>query len=250
MFYVSNAAGWISLLSADGKLLAPRWAGGLRSPKGLALSGGTLYAADVDAVASIDVVYAKVVRRAPVPGALSLCGLAAGRDGAVYVSDTRTNKVHRVAADGSVGEAAAGPWVEGPGGLFLKGRRLYVAAWGQAAPDLSTKVPGRLYFIDLRAGSRRDVSAVPLGNLGGLALESGFDWKDPAGWLSGDAWLVTDQPGGKLYRVGGRSGEPALLLEGLRKPSGLDYDPKRRLAVVALTGEDAVAAWDLSRFPR
>ena len=259
VFYVSNMAGkplekdgkgWISLMSEDGKLIAPRWVEGLNAPKGLAMVGGTLYAADIDLVVSIDAASAKVVRRAPVPGALSLGGLAAGKDGSLYASDTLANKVLRLAPDGAVSEVAAGDWVEGPAGLALRGRRLYVAAWGLAAPDFSTKVAGRLYALDLKTKRRLDVTPVPLGNLSGVALESGWSWKDPSGWLAGDAWLVTDQKGGGLWRVSARSGEPQLLVEGLKKPAGLAYDRKRQWAVVALSGEDSVAAWDLTRFSR
>ncbi|MBI3299151.1 MAG: hypothetical protein HYZ75_13365 [Elusimicrobia bacterium] len=246
VFYVSNMAGtltakdgsgWVAKLSEDGRLLAPRWVGGFHSPKGLALSRGRLYVADIDQVAVIDPASGKVERRILVPGAVFLNDAAEAPDGSVYLSDTAVGAIFRLAPDGSVEEWARGDRLEGPNGLKVRGGRLYVAAWGIPAADFSTKVPGRVYWLDLKTKQRFDVSPVPLGNLDGL---------EPA---SGGGWLTTDLAAGKLWRVAEKDGSAVLIKEGLKGPADLGYDPRRRLIVVPQTGADVVIGLDQDKLP-
>ena len=53
--------GFISKISTDGKILDLHWADGLSSPKGLAIVGDILYAADVDEVVAIDLKEGKII---------------------------------------------------------------------------------------------------------------------------------------------------------------------------------------------
>ena len=246
VFYVSNVSGrpaakdgqgWISKLDADGRLLAPRWVGGLHAPKGLALSRGKLFVADIDQVVVIDPAAAAVERRVMVPGAVFLNDAAAAPDGSLFFSDTLGNAIVRLTADGTVKDWVRGEWLEGPNGLRVRGGRLYVAAWGLPAADFSTKVPGRLYWLDLRTKKRFDVSRVPLGNLDGL---------EPA---SGGGWLTTDWLAGKLWRVEEKDGAATLLMEGLSGPADLGYDPKRRVIVVPQMNGDEVTGFDQTKLP-
>lgn len=246
LFYVSNVAGkptakdgqgWVSLLGEDGRILAPRWASGLHAPKGMALARGRLFAADIDHLAVIDIATGGVIERLPAPGALGLADVAAAPDGTVYVSDPAAGVIWRLSEDG-LEEWARGPRLEGPHGLRVRGGRLYVAAWGHAGPDGATKVPGRLYWLDLRTGQRRDVSKVPLGNLVGA---------EPA---SGGGWLVTDPKAGRLWRVSDPKGEATLLAEGLDGAGDIAYDPKRRLIAVPLSASDLVEGLQQDKLPR
>ena len=228
----------MSLVGADGRLLAPRWAAGLNAPTGLALSRGRLYVADIDHLVVIDPATGGILARIPAPGARALSDVSASPDGHVYVSDTLADAVWRLSPDGSFSEWARGDRLEGPGALRVRGGRLYVAGWGRAAPDLSTKIPGRLYWLDLRTGERHDVSKLPLGNLSGL---------EPA---SGGGWLVTDRKAGKLWRVSDPQGEAVLLDSGLDGAADLGYDPRLRLIVVPCTGADVVEALQQDKLPR
>ncbi|TBR24352.1 ATP/GTP-binding protein [bacterium] len=247
LFYVSNMAGsarakdgegWVSVLDAEGRFLAPRWANGLNAPKGLALAGGRLFVADIDLLAVIDVRTGAVVERIPVPGALFLNDVAAGPDGSVYVSDTLADVIWRLGPDGVLDQWASGDRLEGPNGLYVRGGRLYVASWGKAAPDFSTKVPGRLYWLDLKTKERHDVSKVPLGNLDGLAQ------------ASGGGWLVTDWVAGKLWRVSDPQGEAVLLASGLEGAADIGYDPRRRLIAVPCVRSDLVEGLWQAKLPR
>ena len=89
--YVSNVAGkptdkdgngFISKVSlADGKIIALEWAKGLDAPKGLALAGGKLYAADIDKLVEIDAGSGKILARYDAPGSQFLNDVAAAPDG-------------------------------------------------------------------------------------------------------------------------------------------------------------------------
>src|SRR6185436_5253746 len=79
LFYVSNMGTWgdgatpgdgfISRMSADGRILDLRWITGLQNPKGLALANGRLYAADDAELIEIDPAAGTIVaRHAPSDG--------------------------------------------------------------------------------------------------------------------------------------------------------------------------------------
>jgi hypothetical protein len=78
-FYVSNMGthgngqtpgdGFISRVSADGKILELKWVTGFDNPKGLALTGGRLYVGDDKDLTEIDVAAGKISHRyAPADG--------------------------------------------------------------------------------------------------------------------------------------------------------------------------------------
>jgi hypothetical protein len=78
VIYVSNVAGdmvgkdgvgYISRVSPAGEMLEAEWVTGLNAPKGLALDGGTLYAADIDRLVAIDVEAGEITGEWPAEGA-------------------------------------------------------------------------------------------------------------------------------------------------------------------------------------
>lgn len=103
IFYVSNigefsknGTGSISKVSPDGKIIKNDWVTGLTAPKGLGLYKNQLYAAEHKSVAVIDVTTGAVVQRIPVEGAEMLNDITIDSKGIVYVTDSRTSKVHRI----------------------------------------------------------------------------------------------------------------------------------------------------------
>src|SRR3990172_6136787 len=101
--YVSNVNGaagdkdgngYISRLSLDGKVLDQEWVKGLNAPKGLALSGGKLYTADIDTLVEIDIATAAITHRYQVADAKFLNDVAAAPNGDIYVSDMSMNRIH------------------------------------------------------------------------------------------------------------------------------------------------------------
>ncbi|MBI4348892.1 MAG: hypothetical protein HY553_18790 [Elusimicrobia bacterium] len=222
--------GWISKLSLEGKVLDLKWAIGLDAPKGMKVSGGKLYVADVDQLVEIRLESGKILRKHRASDAKLLNDVALDAAGRVYVSDTMGGRVYRLEKAGLVA-FLEGDALESPNGLAIRGDALYVAGWGPGiGPDWSSKAPGRLLSFGLKTKTRREHSQ-PLGNLDGL------EW-------AGDHWLVSDWVAGKVYRVDG-NGAAELLLEGLKGAADIGFDRKTRLLIVPRMNENAVSAYKL-----
>ena len=205
-FYVSNIGpgpidplgrepdGYISKLSASGRLTTAKWVTGLRSPKGIHRRGDDLLVADVGQLVVIDVAGAKIRET------VDLDALGAkfpndvtvdDRTGDAYVSDTGRNAIYRVPAGGGPPEI----WLESealtqPNGLFLDGDRLVVASSG-TDPDgdgPATRGPGRILVVD-----RATKTVAPLGDMAPLGNLDGIEKLD-------SDWIVTDNAG-HVWRV-------------------------------------------------
>lgn len=132
--------GFISKMDKTGKITELRWIEGLSSPKGMAIVGDTLFAADVDEIVLMDIDKGEIIRKIPIEGAGMLNDIASDNEGNIYFSDTDKNKIHKY----SGGEVAE--WLtedlNGPNGLLFDNDRLLVASQGGfdfAAFDLATK---------------------------------------------------------------------------------------------------------------
>ena len=104
VFFVSNINGspgakdnngFISRIRAEGGEIDSLMfiAGGrggvtLNAPKGLAITGDTLWVTDIDAVRAFDKKTGRPIASYPVRGAVFLNDIAAGPDGALYITDT------------------------------------------------------------------------------------------------------------------------------------------------------------------
>src|SRR3954451_11478347 len=155
--YVSNVNGepaakdgngFVSKLTPDGKITALEWVKGLDAPKGLALAGGKLYAADIDRLVEIDVPGSEVVPRHDAPGAKFLNDLTADTAGRVYASDMATSSVW-VLEGGKLSVLVRDDALDHPNGLLAEEGRLVVASWGSMDPAASTQAPGHLRVVDL-----------------------------------------------------------------------------------------------------
>jgi hypothetical protein len=103
--YVSNidgdpaqkdGKGSIGKVGLDGRIFTTTWVTGLNAPKGMGIYKGRLYVADLSDVVVIDISKASIIQKIPVPGAVFLNDITIDQKGTVYVSDTRTFKVHRI----------------------------------------------------------------------------------------------------------------------------------------------------------
>ncbi|HEY3405949.1 MAG TPA: ATP/GTP-binding protein [Ohtaekwangia sp.] len=88
--------GSISKVNLDGKILKANWAVNLSAPKGMGIAKDQLYVADLSEVVAIDLKSGKISRRIPVAGSIFLNDITIDDKGVVYVSDSRTGKVHRI----------------------------------------------------------------------------------------------------------------------------------------------------------
>jgi len=120
-----DGKGGIALLNLDGSLKNANWISGLNAPKGMALDKNILYVADIDKVLEIDIRKAKVIASTPIPDAVFLNDLTIDDNGNLYVSDTRTNKIHYI----SKGKSSIYlENVTAANGIKYAGKELYVLA--------------------------------------------------------------------------------------------------------------------------
>lgn len=168
----ADGAGWISLLGADGRVIAPQWSKGFDAPKGMALAGGALWVADITRLRRIDPDSGALLPSVELPGAVFLNDVAADVDGeGVYVSDMMTGVIWRADAQGAV------PYVSGlglPNGIAVAQGVLFVATWGEGLhADFRTDHAGGLFRVD---PASQEVTPVPggggLGNLDGLIADA------------------------------------------------------------------------------
>lgn len=94
-----DGKGGIATLTPTGEIIEQDWFSGLNAPKGMAVFNNRLYVADLTEVVVIDIKKQKLIKKIPIAGSVFLNDVAVSTMGVVYVSDTRTNKVHRIEND-------------------------------------------------------------------------------------------------------------------------------------------------------
>ena len=118
-----DGKGGIAKLSPDGKIIDANWITGLNAPKGLGKFGNKLYVADLTEVVIIDIKKGKILSKIPISNSVFLNDITIDAKGRVYVSDTRTGKIHRLIND------KVELWMEnipGVNGLKAIGEDLYM----------------------------------------------------------------------------------------------------------------------------
>jgi sugar lactone lactonase YvrE len=221
--------GYISKLSMDGKVIAAQWATGFNAPKGLRSYKGTLWTADLDEVVGIDIASGKVGPRVKIEGAKFLNDVACGSDGTVYVSDTVGSAIYAV-KDGKASVFVQGDDIEYPNGLLVEGDKLIVAGWGKPEADFTTKVPGRLFTLDLKTKKKTLITPEPFGNTDGIE-------SDGQG-----GYVVSDYMAGKIIHVGA-DGKSTIMKQLKQGTADIAYVPGQKLVIVPLMNDNKIAAY-------
>lgn len=223
--------GFISRLRADGKVENLRFiAGGakgvtLHAPRGMFIVGDTLWAADVGAVRGFDrrtgAQIAIVDFAALEPGFLN--DVAAGPDGALYVTDTPKNRIYKVVGrtpsvaveDTSLGRPNGITW-------DASGNRFIVVPFG-----------GRQALFGWRPGrSGLEVIATPPGG-----------HYDGVEMMDGGRILVASQADSSLLIVD--RGQPRRVARTIGAPADIGLDLKRRRTAVPYIALDRVDIFQL-----
>jgi hypothetical protein len=128
---------------------------------------------------------------------------------------------------------AEGEFLENPNGLLVDGGRLVVGGWGKPEADFTTKVPGRLYSLDLTTKAKTLITPMPFANIDGVE-------SDGRG-----GYLVTDFMAGKVMDVGA-GGEARLVRQFAQGAADLGFAPAARVIIMPHMNENKVAAYDIS----
>jgi len=224
--------GFISRMTPDGAVERPRFiAGGtagatLHAPRGMTIVGDTLWVVDADAVRGFN-------RRTGAPLATAdftafklgfLNDIAAAPD-ALYLTDTGTNKIYRIAG-GRITVALQDTALGGPNGITwdAAGRRFVVVAYG-----------GDSVIRAWTAGSK---------SLSVIGKSTGAKY-DGVEVLSGDRVLVASQKDSSLHLFAGGIGRPIIRTGGA--PADIAVDTKRNRVAVPFVDRNLVEIWQLPR---
>lgn len=224
--------GFISRVTADGVADSLHFAVGtavapMHSPRGMILTGDTLWAVDLDAVHGFD-------RRSGAHlGTISLAAfdpgfpndIAMGPDGALYVTDTGKSRIYRIAG-GTATLAEDDPKLTSPNGITWDpaGRRFLVAPWNGDHLLAWTPDTGTIARIGSTPGGLRD----------GVELVEG-------------RILVTSQRDSTVQVVTARGPQVLAHLPGA--PADLGIDTKRRRMRVPYVDRNEVEIWGVPKEP-
>lgn len=218
--------GFISKLSPEGQVLQLKWIDGaaadveLNAPKGLGVSNGKLYVADIDVIRTFDATTGKPGAQIKVDGASFLNDVAVAPDGTVYVSDTglkggkdgalepaKKDAIYRVSSDGKVSTLIKGEQLGSPNGLYADATGLWVATW-----------QGSLYRVT-PDGKQEAAIQAPGAQLDGLIQTA-------------DGQVLLSSWEKSTVYVGSSDGQFSPLMADIKSPADLGYDSKRGQVLV------------------
>lgn len=239
LLYVSNVNGgpndkdgngYISLVSMDGRIINEKWVTGLNGPKGLALSGTTLYTADIDELVAIDVDHGRITDKYKVNDAKFLNDVAAAPNGDIYVSDMLANRIH-VLSGGSFTIWIESDELEAPNGLDVVGDDVILGAWGVMTDGFATAVAGHLKRISIQDKSITSIGdGSPVGNLDGVEVD-----KD-------GGFYVTDWMNGKLFHISS-TGEVKELLSLKQGSADHEFIIEKDLMFIPMMNDNIMYAY-------
>ena len=212
-----DGKGGVGILNMDGAVKNLNWVTGLNAPKGLGLYKHLLYVADLTDVVVIDVKKAAVIKTIPVPGAVFLNDITVDKKGAVYVSDTRQNKIYKITKDQPEVYLEG---ANGANGLKSIGTDLYVLAGKE------------LWKLD--KDKKKTIIA--------SGFEQGGDGLEPVG--NGD-FIVTCWPGIIYYVAANGTAHKMLDVQGRMNTADLGYDAVTKTLYVPTFNNCSVVAYEL-----
>jgi sugar lactone lactonase YvrE len=215
--------GYIALLSPSGAIQNKQFTAGLDDPKGMALSNDVLWVADLTQLVCIDPRTGEVLKRIAVPGATFLNDVTADRDGNIYVSDTRSNRIHKISPAGVPAIWAAADSLGGPNGVFALQNQLYLASAGA----------GIFSVWDAASAIRKQVLAK------GMPRADGIVYLDPHNGFIVSTWT------GIVYHISPNGGQVQLLdLAKVKKNTAdIDWIPQAGTLLIPTFFGHSVAAY-------
>ena len=105
ILYVSNVNlnpwekdgnGFISKLDMEGNITNLKWIEGLHGPKGMGISGNSLFIADIDALVEASIETGEIVGKIQLDGKPDLNDITVSDDGTVFVSGSASNIIYRL----------------------------------------------------------------------------------------------------------------------------------------------------------
>jgi len=226
-YWAQDGTGFISRLEPGGKMGTLRWRNSTRQlplngPKGMCITGGTLYVADITRVVAYP------LKGAAAPHAVK--GVAGRRlndmatDGKLaYVSDTAAGKIIKFDRKGSVAIKAP----KSVNGITFSKGRMFAVSWGRH----------EVYELDPEGTA----DPKPFG------LARHFRSLDGIEVLDDGTFVVSDYVAGTVYTISPDRRTVRTLIEGLKTPADIGLDRKRGLLYVPQLEHNRVAVYKLEK---
>lgn len=230
LLYVSNVNmnpwekdgnGFISKLNMDGKITELKWIEGLHGPKGMGISGNSLFIADIDALVEVNIGTGKIIKKVELEGKPDLNDITVSDDGAVFVSGSDSNIIYEL-KNGALEEYFKGGDERFNGLYWEKDRMLLITSGSSQFKEINHKT------------KEVKIIAENMGHGDGIA---------PVG---DGAYLCTSWAG-KIFCVSA-NGETAVLLdtESLSENAAdLDYSVQNKILYVPTFFKNQVKAYKL-----
>ena len=139
ILYVSNVNsnpwekdgnGFISKMDLSGNIIDLKWIKGLSGPKGMGISGSSLFIADINELVEANINTGEIINRIELEGKPDLNDITVGKDGTVYVSGSASNTIYLL-KDGKLEEFYKGG-EERFNGLFWEKERILLITSGSS----------------------------------------------------------------------------------------------------------------------
>jgi outer membrane protein assembly factor BamB len=115
--------GFISKMDKKGNVVELKWIEGLSAPKGMGISGNSLFIADIDELIEADINTGEIKNRIVVDGSPQLNDITTGGNGEVYVSGSGSQKIYKL-EDGALKAIFEGEEGERFNGLYWEKERM------------------------------------------------------------------------------------------------------------------------------
>ncbi|UHG92720.1 SMP-30/gluconolactonase/LRE family protein [Spirosoma oryzicola] len=221
-----DGSGFISKVSLDGKIENLHWTSGLNAPKGMGLYKNRLYVTDVYRLVAINTENGQAEKTWDAVGkGAFLNDVTVDKDGTVYVSDSRADKLYRLKGD-KWEVFMEGEQLNKPNGVLAVGKdRLMVG---------STKI-GALRTLDLNTKTMKTV-ADGMVNTDGIVPE-------------GKGNFIVSDWSGQVFHVSADGTKQQLLDTRSDKVNAADieYIPKEKLLIVPTFFKNKLVAYRLEK---
>lgn len=147
----ADGDGFISKMTTDGEITELKWVAGLNDPKGMGIYNNMLYVTDIRELTVIDIESGEIAETYPVEGAGFLNDVTVDENGAVYFSDSDTDKIHLL-ENGQVSIFMGDSSLQRPNGLLAENGQLLLASsnGGFFAPiEMETKEVQAPWMTDI-----------------------------------------------------------------------------------------------------
>ena len=239
--------GFISkVLPSNGSIIELNWVTGLNAPKGLAIpnNNSRLYVSDITDLVEIDIDNGKIIKRFNAPGSAFLNDVVSDNQGNIYVSDTITNTIYKLAGsdadDNNTSSLQAwlqSPQLNGPNGLHIDNskNKLIVASLGNMS-----KPGAGIEAVDLK-----EKTITTLGKQGASSPYGGLDGIESDATES--KYYVTDNPAGKVYIVNANgTGYGTLIDLHTHGAADLGLIPSQSIVIIPLMQDNKLVAYELA----